>query len=126
MSPHAHSSQIDKARIVNREIKHRFALCKREDKTAFIASFLRRQNEGRGLIFQRTKAGAVTLYRELIAMGMPVDVPQGDLTETARDKVMRGFKRQRVQVVVATNVAASGMDVEGLFFLTDHQLSEVE
>ena len=39
---------------------------------------------------------------------------------------MRGFKRQRVQVVVATKVAASGMDVEGLSFLTDHQLSEVE
>jgi ATP-dependent RNA helicase DeaD len=38
MSPTAHSIQIDRRNVVNRDIDHRFALCKREDKTAFIAS----------------------------------------------------------------------------------------
>jgi ATP-dependent RNA helicase DeaD len=113
MSPSAHSIQIDQANVVNRDIDHRFAICKREDKTAFIANFLKRQKDGRGLIFCRTKAGANALHRELVALGLPVDVLQGDLMQKERDKVMRAFKKQRVQFVVATDVAARGIDVEG-------------
>jgi ATP-dependent RNA helicase DeaD len=124
MSPNAHSIQIDQAHVVNPDIDHRFALCHREDKTAFIASFLKRQKEGRGLIFCRTKAGAITLSQELIAMGIAVDVLQGDLMQKERDKVMRAFKKQRIQFVVATDVAARGIDVEGLAFVIHHQLPE--
>jgi ATP-dependent RNA helicase DeaD len=57
-------------------------------------------------------------------MGMPVDVLQGDLMQKERDKVMRAFKKQRVQFVVATDVAARGIDVEGLSFVIHHQLPE--
>lgn len=124
MSPQAHSIQIDQAHVVNRDIDHRFALCKREDKTAFIASFLKRQKEARGLIFCRTKAGAITLTQELIAMGIAADVIQGDLMQKERDKVMRAFKKERVQFLVATDVAARGIDVEGLTFVIHHQLPD--
>jgi ATP-dependent RNA helicase DeaD len=123
MSPEAHSIQIDQANVVNRDIDHRFAICKCEDKTAFIANFLKRQ-EGRGLIFCRTKAGANELHQELVALGLPVDVLQGDLMQKERDKVMRAFKKQRVQFVVATDVAARGIDVEGLTFVIHHQLPD--
>lgn len=123
MSPEAHSIQIDQANVVNRDIDHRFAICKREDKTAFIANFLKRQ-AGRGLIFCRTKAGANELHQELVSLGLPVDVLQGDLMQKERDKVMRAFKKQRVQFVVATDVAARGIDVEGLTFVIHHQLPD--
>ena len=51
------------------------------------------------------------LYQELADLGLPVDVLQGDLMQKERDKVMRAFKKQRVQFVVATDVAARGIDV---------------
>jgi hypothetical protein len=66
---------------VKRDTSHSFALCKREDETAFIALFLKTQNGSMGLIFCRRKAEALTLYQELFAMGEPVNVFQGDCTQ---------------------------------------------
>ncbi len=124
MSPKAHSIQIDVANVVNRDISHHFANCQRADKTTFITDFLKRQKEGRGLIFCRTREDAVTLGRELTALGLPVAVLQGDLPQLERDKVMRAFKKQRVQFMVATDVAARGLDVAGLSFVIHHTLPD--
>ncbi|MCB1278663.1 DEAD/DEAH box helicase [Prosthecobacter sp.] len=124
MSASAHSIQIDQANVVNRDIDHRFAFCKREKKTDFIYDFLKRQKGQRGLIFCRTKAGAMALFNELTELGLPVDVLQGDLMQKERDKVMRAFKKQRVPFVIATDVAARGIDVADLSFVIHHQLPD--
>ncbi len=124
MSANPHSIQIDQANVVNRDIDHRFAICKRDGKTAYIFDFLQRQKDRRGIIFCRTKAGAMELYEELAQLGLPVDVLQGDLMQKERDKVMRAFKKQRVQFVVATDVAARGIDVADLSFVIHHQLPD--
>ncbi len=124
MAPNPHTIQIDQGHVVNRDIDHRFVILKPEEKTEFISDFLKRQKEGRGLIFCRTKADANTLCRELVALGLPVDVLQGDLMQKERDKVMRAFKKERVQFVVATDVAARGIDVADLAFVIHHQLPD--
>ena len=124
MSANPHSIQIDQANVVNRDIDHRFAICKRDGKTAYIFDFLQHQKDRRGIIFCRTKAGAMELYQELADLGLPVDVLQGDLMQKERDKVMRAFKKQRVQFVVATDVAARGIDVADLSFVIHHQLPD--
>lgn len=124
MSTTAHRIQIDQSRVVNPDIDHRFAICKREQKTAFIFDFLQRQKNRRGIIFCRTKAGAMELCDELAGLGLPVAVLQGDLMQKERDKVMRAFKKERVQFVVATDVAARGIDVADLSFVIHHQLPE--
>jgi ATP-dependent RNA helicase DeaD len=124
MSASAKSIKIDQGNIVNRDIDHRFAICKREDKTEFITDFLRRQKDARGLIFCRTRAGAVDLGRELTAAGLSVDVLQGDLMQKERDKIMRAFKKERVQFMIATDVVARGIDVAGLTFVIHHQLPD--
>ena len=90
----------------------------------FVNDFLQRQKDRRGIIFCRTKAGAMELYEELAAVGLAVDVLQGDLMQKERDKVMRAFKKQRVQFVVATDVAARGIDVADLSFVIHHQLPD--
>ncbi|MFT3992629.1 MAG: DEAD/DEAH box helicase [Luteolibacter sp.] len=124
MGPHPHTIRIDKAHVVNRKIDHRYALCTRDEKTEFIADFLRRQKENRGLIFCRTKAGAITLGKQLTTRGYAVGVLQGDLTQAERDTMMRSFKKNRFQYLIATDVAARGIDVEGLGFVIHHQLPE--
>ena len=110
--------------IVNRDIDHQFKICSRDEKTDVIANFLKRQQDNRGVIFCRTKAGAIILGKQLTTKGFPVDVLQGDLTQKERDTVMRSFKKERTQFLIATDVAARGIDVEGLSFVIHHQLPE--
>jgi ATP-dependent RNA helicase DeaD len=124
MSLEAHSLKIDQAHVVNRDISHRYLICSKEKKTDCVADFLRRQKENRGLIFCRTKAAAIQLGKELTARGLPVDVLQGDMPQLERDKVMRAFKKERVQFLIATDVAARGIDVENLSFVLHHQLPD--
>ena len=116
--------KVDKAHIVNRDIDHQFTICSRDEKSDFISSFLKRQKESRGVIFCRTKAGAIILGKQLTTRGFAVDVLQGDLTQKERDTVMRSFKKERTQFLIATDVAARGIDVEGLSFVVHHQLPE--
>ena len=124
MSSKAHSLKIDKAHVVNRDIDHQFAICSRDEKTEYISGFLKRQKLNRGLIFCRTREGAIILGKQLTKLGFPVDVLQGDLTQKERDTVMRSFKKERTQFLIATDVAARGIDVEGLSFVIHHQLPE--
>jgi len=124
MAPKAHLLKIDKTHIVNRDIDHRFLTCSRDDKTDFISEFLKNQKDERGIIFCRTRAGAIVLAKQLTVRQFPVDVIHGDLTQKERDKVMRAFKNKKVQFLVATDVAARGIDVEGLSFVIHHQLPE--
>jgi ATP-dependent RNA helicase DeaD len=124
MSEKPHLLKIDKAHVVNRDIDHQFKICSRDEKTGFIAEFLKQQRSNRGVIFCRTKAGAIVLGKQLTTQGFPVDVLQGDLTQKERDTVMRSFKKERTQFLIATDVAARGIDVEGLSFVIHHQLPE--
>lgn len=116
--------KIDKAHVVNQNIDHRYAVCGKDEKNDFLAEFLESRGEERGLVFVRTKAGAVALGRQLEKLGFPVDVIQGDMSQRERDKVMRGFKNERTRILVATDVAARGIDVEGLSFVIHYQLPE--
>src|SRR5210317_309360 len=61
---------------------------------------------------------------ELEKKGLSVGVLQGDLSQRERDKLMRGFKKARTQYLIATDVAARGIDVEGLSFVIHHQLPD--
>ena len=124
MSPGAHTIHIDQSHVVNRDIVHRYTICQRANKDEFIADYLRRENAGRGLIFCRTKAGANALCKALNNAGLATAAIQGDLMQKERDKVMRAFRKGRVQFLVATDVAARGIDVEGLSFVIHHQLPE--
>lgn len=116
--------KIDKAHVVNQNIDHRYVVCAKDEKNEFLSGFLARRGEERGLIFVRTKAGAVALGRQLEKFGFPVDVIQGDLSQRERDKAMRGFKNKRTRILIATDVAARGIDVEGLSFVIHYQLPE--
>jgi ATP-dependent RNA helicase DeaD len=124
MSAKAHMIKVDKKHVVNQNIDHQFAICSREDKTDFIYKYLQARGEERGLIFCRTRAGAVSLGQELTKLGLAVGVLQGDLSQKDRDKVMRAFKKERTQFLLATDVAARGIDVEGLSFVIQHQLPD--
>jgi ATP-dependent RNA helicase DeaD len=116
--------KVEKTKVVNRNIAHRFVICPREDKDDWVANFLLSQDAERGMIFCRTRAGAIKLGSELEKRGVAVGVLQGDLSQKDRDKVMRAFKKERTQFLIATDVAARGIDVEGLSFVVHRQMPE--
>jgi ATP-dependent RNA helicase DeaD len=122
MSPHARRVHIEPKQVVNRDIDHQYAICARQEKDDFIIHYLQSQGNARGLIFCRTRAGAVRMGGVLEQAGLAVAVLQGDLSQRDRDKVMRAFKKERTQYLIATDVAARGIDVEGLSFVIQHQL----
>ncbi len=124
MTGNPQSLKIDKAHVVNRDITHKFVVCTKDEKKQAIVDFLKRQKDERGVVFCRTKAGAIMLAKQLITAGITVDVLHGDLMQSERDKVMRSFKKERTQVLVATDVAARGIDVDSLSFVIHHQLPE--
>lgn len=116
--------KVEKTKSVNRNIAHRYVICSRDDKDDWIADFLQSQGTDRGMIFCRTRAGAIKLGSELEKHGITVGVLQGDLSQKDRDKVMRAFKKERTQFLIATDVAARGIDIEGLSFVIHRQLPE--
>ena len=124
MPPNPEIIKVDRENIVNPNIAHKYAICAREDKDEFIAEFLQSQKDERGIIFCRTRAGAIRLGDELTKKGISVDVIQGDLSQKDRDKIMRSFKKERIAFLIATDVAARGIDVEGLSFVIHRQLPD--
>jgi len=124
MSPKAVRVHESDRRIVNKNITHKFVLCSDTEKLSILVQFLKSEKENRGLVFCKTKAAAQKLAKQLVAKNITTDAIQGDLLQKERDKVMRAFKNKNLQILVATDVAARGIDVEGLSFVVHYQLPE--
>jgi ATP-dependent RNA helicase DeaD len=110
--------------IMSRAITHYYKPCKIEEKFEIIEKFLRQQKDERGMIFCRSRAGVVNLAEHLNKAGLTCGVLQGDLSQKDRERVMRMFKRKETQFLVATDVAARGIDIENLAFILHHQLPD--
>ena len=124
MSDDAHAIRIHRRNVVNSNIEHQYVICRIEDKFSEITQYLKAQKEDRGLVFCRSRAGTNNLAKHLQEEGFLVGVLQGELSQKDREKVMRGFKKKRTQILVATDVCARGIDVENLQFVVHHQLPD--
>jgi len=121
MSPQAMRVEVNRNNIVNSDIEHKFLICTREEKPEVLFQFLRTQGAGRGLVFCRTKDEAQTVTRRLQAKKINADALHGDLMQKERDKVMRAFKNGKLQILIATDLAARGIDVRELAFIVHYQ-----
>ncbi|HXJ71126.1 MAG TPA: DEAD/DEAH box helicase, partial [Verrucomicrobiae bacterium] len=83
-------------------------------KTALLDALLGRADVSGVIVFTRTKRGAEKLARQLEKLGHPVAALHGDRTQSQRERALRDLKRGRVQVLVATDIASRGIDVEDL------------
>ncbi|MHB8621364.1 MAG: DEAD/DEAH box helicase [Chloroflexota bacterium] len=76
------------------------------------------------LVFGRTKHGVKKLAKQLVALGYPAAALQGNLSQNARDAVMADFRASTVPILLATNVAARGLDVEHIGLVINYELPE--
>src|SRR5215203_3926161 len=77
-----------------------------------------------GLIFTRTKADAQKIAEKLTREGYDIDALHGDLTQGQRDKVMGEFREKTLQLLIATDVAARGIDVTGITHVINFELPD--
>lgn len=105
-------------------VEHLVYSIQRDDKIGALRTLL----DGRGgdpiLVFGRTKHGVRKLAKKLDALGYPVGALQGNLSQGARERVMRGFRSGAAPILVATNVAARGIDVRGIGQVINYDLPD--
>ena len=77
-----------------------------------------------GIIFTRTKADAQNIAEKLTREGYDIDALHGDLTQQQRDKVMGEFRDKTIQILIATDVAARGIDVQGITHVVNYELPD--
>ena len=77
-----------------------------------------------GIIFTRTKADAQDITEKLVKEGYDIEALHGDLTQQQRDKVMGRFRAKSIQLLIATDVAARGIDVEGITHVINFELPD--
>jgi superfamily II DNA/RNA helicase len=96
------------------------------DKVEMIARLLQAEGRGLTIIFSRTKRTAAKVAEELADRGFASAAIHGDLGQGAREQALRAFRNGKVDVLVATDVAARGIDVENVTHVVNYQCPEDE
>ncbi|MBA2456490.1 MAG: DEAD/DEAH box helicase [Nocardioidaceae bacterium] len=96
------------------------------DKPEVVARILQAENRGRTIIFTRTKRGAQRVADDLEERGFPSSPLHGDMAQVARERAMQRFRDGTIQILVATDVAARGIDVEAVTHVINYNCPEDE
>lgn len=120
----AHRVEISGRNVVNSKIEHQYLICEDADKLNELLRFLKGRNNERGIIFCKTKTAAKKLTKQLQARKVATDAIHGDLLQKERDKVMRAFKNETLRLLIATDIAARGLDIADLAFVVHYQLPD--
>jgi superfamily II DNA/RNA helicase len=94
------------------------------DKIEMVARVLQAENRGLTMIFTRTKRTAQKVADELVDRGFAAGAVHGDLSQGAREQALRAFRSGKVDVLVATDVAARGLDVDDVTHVINYQCPE--
>jgi ATP-dependent RNA helicase RhlE len=95
------------------------------DKHSLLVHLLEEKSISRTLVFARTKHGADKIAKELKRMNISSDAIHGNKTQTARQNALKNFKNNRLKVLVATDIAARGIDVDNLTHVINFDLPNV-
>jgi len=110
--------QSSPAKTVNQSVFH---VPKREKKPLLI-KLLREEATGRVIVFARTKHGADKLQRDLTKAGIPTVAIHGNKSQPQRERALAAFKSTEPPVLVATDIAARGIDVEEVAHVINYEL----
>jgi superfamily II DNA/RNA helicase len=114
---------VSKAQTVD-EAEHRFVPVTSGDKGGALVDLLQHEDFSSSLVFVRTKRGADRLAQRLTKSGIKAVAMHGDLTQAARQRALKGFDQGRYTTLVATDVAARGLDVDGIDLVVNYDPPE--
>jgi ATP-dependent RNA helicase RhlE len=114
--------QIGSTRGAAHTITHAVETVAASEKTEWLAKFLRRRTGEPVLVFVRTKSGAERLARKLASMGLKAAALHADRTQQQRTQAVEGFRSGTYRVLVATDVAARGLDIDGITHVVNYEV----
>jgi ATP-dependent RNA helicase RhlE len=97
----------------------------RAEKLARLADVLRHETIDRVLVFTRTKHGADKVVRGLAKMGLAAGAIHGNKSQSQRERVLASFRAGRTRTLIATDIAARGIDVEGISHVVNSDLPNI-
>jgi len=103
----------------------RIILLDHSDKAAFLAQLLKQQAVNRALVFTRTKHGADKVVRGLAKAGIAANAIHGNKSQNHRERVLAAFRSGEIATLVATDIAARGLDVDGVSHVVNFDLPNV-
>jgi superfamily II DNA/RNA helicase len=106
-------------------IEQRIVRVHRSAKAAMLADILKRETIDRALVFTRTKHGADRVVRSLGKAGIAAQAIHGNKSQNQRERVLAGFRKGEVRTLVATDIAARGIDVDGISHVVNFELPNV-
>jgi ATP-dependent RNA helicase RhlE len=106
-------------------VEQRAVHVERADKPNLLAKILRTETIDRALIFARTKHGADKIVRGLAVAGIDAHAIHGNKSQGQRERVLAAFRSGRVRTLVATDIAARGIDVDGISHVINYDLPHV-
>jgi len=106
-------------------VKQRLITVEKSDKTAVLAYLIDEYNWFQVLVFSRTKHGANKLVKKLLSQGIEASAIHGNKSQAARTRVLADFKRGKVRVLVATDIAARGIDIDQLPHVVNFDMPHV-
>lgn len=115
---------IGKVNAGNASIDHQYYLTQHHSRYEVLKRIIDFNPGIYGIIFARTKADAQTIAEKLIREGYDIDSIHGDLSQPQRDKVMGLFRDKSIRLLVATDVAARGIDVQGISHVINYELPD--
>jgi ATP-dependent RNA helicase DeaD len=108
----------------NENIEHRYYVCRADDRYAALKRVVDANPGIYGLIFCRTKIEAKEIAEQMIRDGYNSDALHGDLAQGDRDRVMQRFREKNLQLLIATDVAARGLDVQEITHVINYGLPD--
>jgi ATP-dependent RNA helicase DeaD len=115
---------IQRQQLTVAAIEQRYYLVNEADKLPALTRLFEVEDITSALIFVRTRLGTGELANELTVRGFPAEVLNGDLSQDARERVMVRFRRNQIKVLVATDVAARGLDVDDISHVFNYDLPQ--
>jgi ATP-dependent RNA helicase DeaD len=116
--------EVDAGAVSAPEIDHLVYDVDPAHKMNALLTLLDRRGDRPVIVFGRTKHGVKKLAQKLVQLGYPSAALQGNLSQNARERVMADFRAGRVPILLATNVAARGLDVHDVDTVINYELPE--
>lgn len=114
--------EIASATVTLPEIEQQIVETGIDEKPAVLAQLIKKQNPYLAIVFCLTKQRSIEVAAYLTAQGVDCEELHGDLSQNKREQVMKRFREAKFQVLVATDLAARGLDVEGITHVYNYDI----
>lgn len=117
--------EVTPSAVAAESVCQKIHLVDRLNKSALLTHLISRGRWTRVLVFARTKHGADTIVAKLAARGIAADVLHGNKSQSFRTRTLENFKKGEIRILVATDVAARGLDISNLPYVVNYDMPSI-